>query len=231
MPWAITVILLIMVAVIILSNLGRAARLDQRRTPPRPLPPRNDLENRPAPPPLSGPKTRRSPSEVERFLEEINRRRLETAERRRRPEEAVRKPPAPPPPPQAVTAADRPPIAPPPMPAPPAAARQARQARQVVLLEEQQSPPPRRPTEREGTARAVPPAREAPAVKPPPLPAQQSAAEAPPHVAPIVTRWAEPPVALRLRDMLKDPQSMRAAMMLREVLDPPLAFRKRRPAN
>jgi hypothetical protein len=28
--------------------------------------------------------------------------------------------------------------------------------------------------------------------------------------------------------MLRDPQSIRAAMMLREVLDPPLALRRRR---
>jgi hypothetical protein len=34
--------------------------------------------------------------------------------------------------------------------------------------------------------------------------------------------------ALRLREMLRDPQSLRVAFMLREVLDPPLSRRPRR---
>src|SRR5216117_3009053 len=91
MQWAISVLFLIMVAVIILANLGKAASQNQQRRAPRPGSPRSEDEPRPTPPPLPAPRAGRSPAEVERFLEEINRRRLEAAESRRRAAEAVRK--------------------------------------------------------------------------------------------------------------------------------------------
>jgi hypothetical protein len=36
------------------------------------------------------------------------------------------------------------------------------------------------------------------------------------------------PVSLEMMQMLKNPQSLRAAILLREVLDPPLCRRRRR---
>jgi hypothetical protein len=47
-----------------------------------------------------------------------------------------------------------------------------------------------------------------------------------------VTQRPLPEAALRLRQMLRDPQSLRVAFLLREVLDPPIAQRPpRRPGR
>ena len=54
MPWAVSLLILLVVAVIILANLGRAMQQDQQRRTPRQTPPRSEGDNA-WPPPLSLP--------------------------------------------------------------------------------------------------------------------------------------------------------------------------------
>jgi hypothetical protein len=137
-------------------------------------PPRNPRQRlQPGEPP------RRTASDVDRFLQEMNRLRQRPSEPEYRPE--------PPPPP-----------------------------RPVLLV-----PPPERPRRPE-------PIRERPRVQPPPiiLDVPPASAPVPPlRVVPLAPAKVSP-VAAQLRELLRSPQSLRAAILLQEVLGPPRCRRK-----
>lgn len=202
MDWVKWAIPLVVVAVIILSNLGKAIQDRQKRTQRNPPPPRPDDGSEPPPA-----RPRGTAANVERYLEGINRRRFE-AERRKRETSQPRETP----PPVRSARPAPPPLPPVPVLAPPLVAP-------VRLVGQERPAPPlpqRRASEREAVAKAPPP--------PTPAPAPEAA---PAHQAPAGPLVASA-IAPGLRDLLKNPQSLRVAIMLREVLDPPLSRRGKR---
>jgi hypothetical protein len=132
--------------------------------------------------PPSPPRPRRTNADIDRFLEEVNRRRGQASERKPRPGVETRQP------------------------AP----------RKAVPVPSRREPatPPRRP---------VPPAVEAVVVIPEVQPAQVRERPA----APPPPRSEGPPSAVL--DLLRSRDSLRAALILREILSPPLCRRAQHP--
>ena len=194
--WAIWLILLIPVAVSILSLLFRATKEEPRR-PGR---------MRPGEGPVAGRPQRRSVSDIDQFLEEINRRRREAAERRR----AAEAPSAPvrPAPPE-----DRPPLPPPvrARPLPPPVVKPPRRPER-----ERQEPPRLREQEKIIIAEVVPSARQSGPAMPAPEAAAQVAVATPRPASPALTQ---------LLPLLRSRQGLRTAFLLQEILGRPVCRR------
>jgi hypothetical protein len=212
MGWVKWLIPLVVVFVIILSNLAKITQEEKKNVPRR----------RPRPAEDNPPRPRRSPGEIDKFLEEINRRRREGTEQRQ--PVAAERPPAPSPRPVAERrprrevpslTQDIPSVVPAtvrsPAPAPPS----------VVLMPAKQPVP----AERGRPAVMVEQVVVASAV--PPLPAAPAAAGgvAPGAPAAVVALKPDTPTAVLLRQLLRSPQSLKTAIVLREVLDGPLCRR------
>lgn len=194
MDWVQWVIPLIAVAVYIISALAKPKDEVRPRTQFPPLPQGGDPAERPS--------SRRTPEEIDRFLEEV-RRRKKSAEQQRE------KKPIPP-----VIVQERPRPAPA-VPVP--------------------TPKRERPRLAEPPRPQLPPARPLPAPRPrepEPLPVpmaeviEATVALQPPAAA-VVARPSVSPVAQSLTGMLRNPSTLAAAIMLKEVLDRPLCKRRR----
>jgi hypothetical protein len=193
MQWALWLIILIPVGVSILSLLFRTREDPRRGGAFRP--------NRPG---MGGPRpARRSVSDIDQFLEEINRRRREAAERRKATDPLAV--PAPPPP----VARPAPPV---PRSKPP-----RRPDRDV-------KPPRQRPRISEPepvVAEAVPVYEPAP-----PLSVPQEPAAIPAAPSTTRPRVLSPAVAQAL-PLLRSNQGLRTAIVLQEIFGKPLARRSR----
>jgi len=211
MDWVKWLIPLIALAVWIISNLAR-----NREEPRRPARPSTPAGGSGEPPngPRSGP--RRSSAEIDEFLQEVRRRREANEQRKaarkapvkpeaRRPVETPRPRPS-----LAMPEPVTPPAPPPPAPAAPAF---------ITTL-------PRVPGAAPGVAREeVVVARVI--SEPAPVPAAIPATPAP--ALPVPVRRLGPPAAPRqILQMLRNPQSLARAIVLREILEGPLSRRPRR---
>lgn len=211
MDWIKWLIPLIALAVYILSNMAKER--EETRRPLRPLPP-------PLPPPKdTGDRPKRSPSEVDRFLEEVRRRREETA----KPAEV--KPAAPRP--VAERQPERPAVVERPRPQRPAPAEALTRPGSSGKEEpvKQQRPPARRPA---AGQEAIPVVQLAPLpaasiLAPPPQPTPELGAL---HLSMPQAR-AVSPAAKQLMELLKTPQTLRTAFLLREVFERPRCRRPR----
>jgi len=192
-------IIITVVAVAILSSLGRIAQSVQNRNRRRP---EDDL-------PAARP--RQTSSDVERFLEEINRRRQQNVEKR---------PPADRPASRAVAlpsslpeARPAPRVQPPPLPP----------VKRAPAREPTQPAPSRRPLQRQETP---PPVLIVPVLDPAPT-ALETASKT--FGTASVQRDAKPisPAVKLLMELLRYKQSLRTAILLREIFDPPLSRRQR----
>ncbi len=202
--WAIWLILLIPVAVSILSLLFRPPK-EEPRPGPRMRP--NAQEGPGNRPP------RRSVSEIDQFLEEINRRRREAAERRRASEPT----PLPVPPPEA-----KPVPPPPPRPVPPPVSKPRRPERPRPV-------PPRRREPVPEVVRVVVPEPAPLPFQEPPLPALPAEVPALPLPTFLESYRRPPSLALvQLAPLLSSMQTLRSAILLREILDRPISQRPRR---
>jgi hypothetical protein len=237
--WEVWVVPIIAIAVWILGSLMKGSEPERSDRPPGPGGPRPQ----PGEPGATRP---RSPGDLDKFLQEIQRRRRAAEERERPPQPQAERPPE--------RTVERVPLSEQPAPRP----RPQQPARPV------QAPPPRRrpvrsvPDQPAGPplARPVPeprrprvPAREVPAepplevipvpprLRPPPTPAPSPSApvavvaEAVPQVEPafpLTTRARQSPALAQLGAFLKSPQSMRAAILLQEILGPPVYQRRQR---
>jgi hypothetical protein len=221
--WLTWLIPLIAIAVWILSQLA-GNQQQTKRPSPRPFPPRD---------PEQDPRSR-APGDLEEFLESMKRRKEaeeQTAAERERAEReraaadrAVAQP---------VLIAEEvvpPRASPPPLPRPVEQRRKSvpvgnkkppRRTEPVIVIE----PPP--------VVRTVPmpmPAA-APAVTLATLPAVPAVPATPPAIhrpEALPAKTSLPPVARMVRDLLKSRQTLAAAILLREVLDPPLCKRRGR---
>jgi len=217
MDWVKWLIPLVVVFVIILSNLARIAQ-EEKKNSPRRRPGPGDNPPRPR-----GPQT-----DAERFLEEINRRRREAAAQRNPP--VAQRAPAPPRRPPAERAPRRetptatqemPSVVPPtprravPVPTPDAAMPSKRQL----------SPKPADPERRKPT----PLVEEVVVATLVPATTQSGNVTAGAPAAIIAVKPDTPTTAL-LRQLLRNPQSLKAAVVLREVLESPLCRRPPRVA-
>jgi hypothetical protein len=207
MNWAVWLILLIPVAVSILSLLFKSKEEPKRDGRLRPPP-----TARPGGPTRPG---RRPVSDIDQFLEEINRRRREAAERRRpteptaapTPPPIVERPAPPPPIPQ------REPLRPVPVPPPRLPRRPERERPLPTRIRE-------RPLQPEPVlvAEPVPP-------PPPPAPPAPPAPAVPAVLGTYVVTRPPSPALTQLVTMLRSPQSLRTAILLREIFDPPVSRR------
>ncbi len=198
MNWAVWLILLIPVAVSILSLLFRPTKEEPRR----PNVPGRGPGPRPA---------RRSVSDIDQFLEEINRRRREAAERRRAPEPvAVPIPPV-----------EQRPVPPPPRPVPPPVARPARRPERERAL-----PPRVRPRVPEPERVIV--AEEVVVAVPVEKPAEAAGARI---TFPIKRPRPTSRALEQIFPLLRDPQGLRSAIVLREILDGPVCRRRNGPRD
>jgi hypothetical protein len=200
MNWAILLILLIPVGVSILSLLFRNAREDPRRggvfRPNRPVP----GAARPQ---------RRSVSDIDQFLEEINRRRREAAERRKGPEAVAA--PAPPPP-----------VA---RPTPPRVRPSRRLEREVRSTRPKQQFPEPEPVV---IAQAVPVAElVAQQIAPPVAPPEPLAAGAIPAVPATIRPRVLSAAVTGALPLLRSAQGLQTAIVLQEVFAKPLSRRGR----
>jgi hypothetical protein len=243
--WEVWIVPIIAIAVWILGSLMKG-------TEPERAPDRSGRPGGPRPQPGEpGAPRPRAPGDLDKFLQEIQRRRR-AAEERERPPQPEPQPQAERPPERTI---DRPPLSaqpgprprpPQPRPAQPAPAPRRRPVRSVP--DQPTSPPVARPVSEPRRPRV--PAREVP-VEPPldvlPVPPRlqppltPAPAPAPP-VAVVVAEVAPPPEPTfpqaaqarrqspaleQLVAFLKSPQSMRAAIVLQEVLGPPVCRRRR----
>jgi hypothetical protein len=203
--WTIWLILLIPVAVSILSLLFRPTKEEPRRGPRmRPHVQEGGETPRTA---------RRSVSEIDQFLEEINRRRREAAERRRGSEPVVPVPvpevkPVPPPPRLR------------PLPPPVSKPRRTEKPRQVTPVRVRERIPEAERVVIAETAAPTFPEVPGPVV-PAPIPAPQPFAN-------IMLRRPPSRALLQILPLLNSPQSLRSAILLREILDGPVARRSHR---
>lgn len=214
MDWIKWLIPLVVVFVVILSNLARIAQ-EEKKTNSRRRPGPAGPGDKPARP-------RRPQSDAERFLEEINRRRREASEQRK--PVIVQRAPAPPR--QVPKPARR--------ETPSAEAPLARSApvRPVAAIPVDDT---RMPSKRPASPKAPEPQRRQPTpvleevvvatVVPAPEPSGTVSAGAP---AAVIATKPETPTAVMLRQLLRDPQSIKTAFVLREVLDRPLCQRRPR---
>jgi hypothetical protein len=212
MDWVKWLIPLVVVFVIILSNLARIAQDEKKQLPRRRPRPNGERDATMQP--------RRPTSEVERFLDEVN--------RRRRADAAGPRPPLPP----------RPPAVPPRVVAERPASRDVQDLPAAVLpvaaAPVDQSMPTKRPpremsppTERRGPTPAVEEILTATVVPFPPGSAPAPAATAATGTAPVVARKPDTATAVMLLKLLRSPASLKTAVVLREVLDGPLCRRHR----
>ena len=190
---AVWTIIIVAVAMWFLSNLFRGGE-DERAKGDAKGPPRRTPAGRGRP----------AGNDIDRFLEEINRRRKQAAER-----ESTRTQPPPPP-----AARPRPRT----RTARPEAERGA--AIPMVL--------PVEPARREAVRRPAPPPEPAKpqAVRPveqSPAPVSAVAQE---NVAPVLTVRPQPPALTQLQSLLRTPQSLRTAFLLKEILGPPRCRRQ-----
>lgn len=213
--WIKWLIPLIAVAVWVLTTMVR--NREEPRRPVRPgTPPADGGE-----PPPGGPRPRRSAAEIEEFLQEVRRRR-EAGEQRKKKIPAREEPRREREPPRtrpSLTAAE--PMAPPPPPPAPASL----------------SPAPRPRERRDVTplASTVVPAREevvvARVVEPAPsAPSAYSVSSAPAAVGALLPHGRARGLRggpAQLLQMLRQPQSLAAAIVLREILEPPVSRRRR----
>lgn len=203
MEWLKLVIPLIFVAVWILSQLAKNRDQTPRRTKPPPLPKDEDEDE--------GPRPRRSAGEVDRFLEEVRRRRAR-AEGRTSPPPVVAEPPRPKPaarrPAPEPARSFPPPIqAPPPVPSPPPTPRM---------------PPAVQPAPVTFRMPSIEPATEVVVAVPlDPRPADRLA----PFIPAVVAGPARSSALIRAVSLLRDRQTMMAAIVLREILGPPVSKR------
>jgi hypothetical protein len=206
MNWAVWLILLIPVAVSILSLLFRPPKEEQRRGGRvRPNPPNGPGPQRPA---------RRSVTDIDQFLEEINRRRREAAERRRGAE----------PPPLIPPREERP--APVPLPRP----RPAAQVEKPLRRPEREKPVPPRLRERVPDpprvvfAEAVVAAVEEGRTPQAEIIEVATVVQAPP----TVPRRNVSPALAQLMPLLSRPRGLRNAILLREIFEGPVSRRPHR---
>jgi hypothetical protein len=204
MEWVKWVIPLIALAVWILTSLIKSQQEEPRRRSTTRFPPQPQGGEE-----GTGPRPRRTSGEVEQFLEEIRRRResgVKPAEVEQRPRPVVREAP-----PVIVVEAPRPRPAPRTPPALPP-------KRQPPRREE-----PATPRKRPAVTEEVVVAR---IVSTPPI----TVAAPPPPAASAITLAVSPtaPAARQFLDLLKNPQSMRVAFLMREILDRPVSRRPRR---
>jgi hypothetical protein len=198
MDWVKWLIPLVVVFVIILSTLARITQEEKKRLPPRPRPGgEGDGPGRP----------RRSPSEIDRFLQEVNRRRREASEHAR---PVVKERPV-----------TRRPVS-------------ERPVRRETPSPSQDIPSAVPPTPRTPTPAPVvlmpttqPSAVVAEVVAAKPSPAAPAGSVTPGPSAAVVAAKPQTPTAVHLRQQLKNPQTLRTALVLREVLDGPLCRRRR----
>ena len=217
--WLTWLIPLIAIAVWILSQLAGNQQPPKRSTP-RPFPPRD---------PEQDPRSR-APGELEEFLENMKRRKEaeeQTAAERERAaaDRAVAEP---------VLIAEEivpPRASPPPLPRPVEQRRKSmpvgnkkppRRPEPVIVIE---PPPP--------VVRTVPMPMSAPApavtlATLPAVPAAPAAPQAIHRPEALPARTSLPPVARMVRDLLASRQALAAAILVREVLDPPLCKRRGR---
>ncbi|MBM4068698.1 MAG: hypothetical protein FJ271_07105 [Planctomycetes bacterium] len=211
MDWLKLIIPLIFVAVWIISQLAKNKEQAAGRAKPPPLP----LDDEEAP------RARRSASEVDRFLEEVRRRRARAEGRTDSPAVADRprsKPIAqrPPPRPAPEPARSLPPLAqvPPPLPIPSLATPT------LPLPAPPPLPAPRKATPVTSSSR-LPQAEIA-------IAEVVSADRLAPLVAGTVARPARSPAVMQALNLLGSRQSLVAAIVLREILGPPVSKRKGR---
>lgn len=187
------IIPIIAVAVWILSSLIRGAE-EQRVRRPRP---QRDPEE-----PADGTRPRRSPSEIDRFLQEVQRRRQE-GEERRPPREA-------------------------PKPLPPA--EEVLVAIPVQEVPNRRTPRADRPRRRPAESRPIPVAQPVPVVPPPVLETQFRESPPPPGPEaasqPTAAEKKREAMGKQLRELLNSKQSLATAFILREVFDRPLSLRR-----
>jgi hypothetical protein len=209
MDWIKWLIPLVIVFVVILSNLARIAQEEKKASSRR----------RPGPggPGDKPPRPRRPQSDAERFLEEINRRRREASEQRK--PVVVQRAPAPPPqkPARRETPSATDPLARS-APTRPAAAFPVAEA----PMPSKRPPPQRAPDPQRRQATPVLEEVVVGTVVPVLEPSGTVSAGAP---AAVIAAKPETPTALMLRQLLRDPQSIKTAFVLREVLDRPLCRR------
>lgn len=206
----IVVVIIIAVAVFVLGSLVRGKEEEREGDRAR-----------------GGRPTRRAASDLDRFLEEARRRRQSAEQRRAMPTE-------PPPPPKPVERPkSRPPVEARPVqprrrPAPPAPApRPAKRSSARPLVAEvipvavavELSQSDRVPArERLGPSTDARPALGAPDTTPPPIQATATV---------VVRRQLESAAVAQVAAMLRSPQTMRSAVVLQEILAPPLCKRQR----
>jgi len=209
MDWVKWLIPLVVIFVVIVSNLARIAQEEKKKSSRRPGPGN------------SPPRPQRPQNEAERFLEEINRRRREAGEQRKPP--VVKRAAAGP----ARVARRETPSAGEAMAAVvPVTSRVPRPVRAVEMpmpLARQPSPRPVEP-ERRQPAPVVEEVVVATVVPVLTAPGDVSAG-AP---AAVIAVKPHTPTATLLRQLLRNPQSVKAAFVLREVLDRPLCRRSPR---
>lgn len=219
--WITWLIPLIAIAIWILSQL--AGNQQQKRPTPRPYPPGD---------PEQDPRARRSPDDLEDFLEKMKRRKdaaEQTAPERAGAERTAAEP---------VLVAEevpRPRTLPPPLPRPveqrrksnPIGAKKPQRRPEPVILAEPFSSAPAELNRTVTMPSMTPVIPQAPQA----LPAAAAAPTAPqalhrPEALP--TKVSLPPAARMVRELLKSRQTLAAAVLLREVLDAPLCKRARR---
>jgi hypothetical protein len=209
MDWIKWLIPLVVVFVVILSNLARIAQ-EEKKTNVRRRPGQGGPGDKP-------PRPRRTQSEAERFLEEINRRRRQASEQRR--PVVVQRTPAPArpvvqKPPRRETPSANDPLArsAPAQPAVPAAAAEASMPSRRLPAQQPQGVRQPTPVLEEVVVATVVPAQP-PGEGPLTAPAVSEAAK------------SENPAAVTFRQLLRNRQSLKTAFILREVLDRPLCRR------
>jgi hypothetical protein len=211
MNWTAWIIPLIALAVWVISNLAKNAQEQQRR-PNRPTP--GTPPANPNAPEASGPKPQRTAAEIEDFLREVRRRR-EVADGKKT--KKVIPPPPPPRPVQPVRS--RPSLeAPIPMAVPIRPDRPDRpQATPATPRRENQAPLPIPVAEEVVVAQVAPSAYAGP-----------STVSAPrTNMGRGVQLGVSSGAAGHFLKLLRDPQSMKTAIMLREILDKPISRRGR----
>jgi len=218
--WLTWLIPLIAIAVWILSQL--AGNQQQKRPTSRPFPPRD---------PEQDPSARRTPDDLQEFLEKMQRRKdaEEKAAAARTAAEPVLMAE------EVVQPRPVPRTAPPPLPRPveqrrkstPIGSQKPQRRPEPVILAEPLSSVPAELNRTVSMPSMTPVVPQAPQA----LPAAAAAPTAPQAIhrpEALPTKAWLPPVAKMVRELLKSRQTLAAAILLREVLDPPLCKRARR---
>jgi len=212
MDWRGWLIPLVVIIVVVISNLARIAQDEKKKKTTRRRPGPGDNVPRP----------RRTQSDAERFLEEIDRRRREAGEQRKVPlvqQKAV--PHARAPRRETPTAAEA-------MPTTVPVTRRAAlpvPAREIPMPSRRQPSP--KPLPQSGQITPILEEIVVATVVPTPVGAGDVSAGAP---AAVITVKPHTPTAVMLRQLLRSPDAVKTAIVLREVLDRPLCHRPPRVA-